>query len=66
MYVCVGLFFWGLLEFYLATENNNGALYTFAALLPVWMGTIGFLVCLGNRDRQRKIKRLRQERGIKL
>ena len=52
LYSGLALFFWGLLEFYLATQHVNGALWIFLALGVVAWCTLGVVVKLGNEARE--------------
>ncbi len=47
LYTCVGLFWWGLLEFYLATQQDWAALYTFAGVLGAGWIVFGIVVSCG-------------------
>lgn len=47
LYVCVGLFFWGLLEFYLATQSDWAALYTFAGIIGLGWTALAITVASG-------------------
>lgn len=46
LYTCVALFFWLLLEFYLSTQQDFGALYTFAGIIGAgWLSLLTTVAC---------------------
>jgi hypothetical protein len=54
LYVCVGLFFWGLLEFYMSTDTNFEALYVYAGVFLVAIMSLFGLVAKGHADRAKE------------
>lgn len=53
-YTVLGLAFWGLLEAYLATDQDFEVLYVFAGMMPVAMCVLACVVAAGNRARARR------------
>lgn len=45
-YTCIALFFWLLLEFYMSTQQDSAALYTFAGIIGAgWLGLLTTVAC---------------------